>query len=154
MSPQIISFCWLENFFLIFVFVKDFIAQLQNFEKVLSKIKFGEIYHWENCMQLMQKYFWCHINFCVTKCYLFKRRLKCLTSRSPPYKDIKGWNQEMNLYLIAMWFCHSWVKYHFMSFVTMQKFVTEWVSATYLVLLLYLWAESLICRWWKNQIMK
>lgn len=85
---------------------------LPNFEKVLSKMKFGEIYYWENCMQLMQKYFWCHINFCVTKCYLFKRRLKFLTSRSPPYKDIKGWNQEMNLYLIAMWFCHSQVIFY------------------------------------------
>lgn len=117
-----------------------------NFEKGTEQ---DEI--WRNILQRkLHEIAWCRnisgaINFCITKCYLFKRRLKYLQTLCSPYKDIKGGTKKMILYLIAMWFCHSQVKYHFMRFVIMQKFVTEWVSATYLgfIVISMSWISSL-----------
>lgn len=73
-------------------------------KKVLSKMKFGEIYYRENCMKLHDaEIFLVPLIFVSQNAtYLKGDRLKYLQTLCSPYKDIKGGTKKMILYLIAM----------------------------------------------------
>lgn len=118
---------------------------LQILKKVLSKMKFGEIYYRENCMKLHDAEIFLVPLIFVSQNATYLKGDWNICKHYVLLKDIKGGTKKMILYLIAMWFCHSQVKYHFMRFVIMQKFVTEWVSATYLgfIVISMSWISSL-----------